>query len=96
MPAAEFQKQWDNLKMGGVGTGLNNVMITTVPKDGRMITGGDGVARKASDIQLPKNSFWSNLKSGFARGVANVIANGASFFESVGNTAKKVWKSIFG
>ncbi len=96
MPAAEFQKKWDNLKMGGIGTGLNNVMITTVPKDGRMITGGDGVQRRASDIQLPKNSFWSNLKSGFARGVANIIANGASFFESVGNAAKNLWKSIFG
>jgi hypothetical protein len=67
MPAADFQQRWDNLKMGNIGTGLNNVMITTVPNDGRMITGGDGVARRASDIQLPKSSFWSNIKSGFAR-----------------------------
>jgi hypothetical protein len=96
MPAAEFQKKWDNLKMGGVGIGLNNVMITTVPKDGRMITGGDGVARSASDIQLPKSSFWSNLESGPARKVADLIANGGGLAESVGNTAKHVWKSIFG
>jgi len=89
MSADEFQKKWDNLKMGGIGTGLNNVMITTVPRDGRMITGGDGVQRRASDIRLPRSSFWSNLKSGFARGVANLISNGASFIQ-------KAWKSIFG
>jgi predicted double-glycine peptidase len=114
MSAEEFQQKWDNLKLGGIGTGLNNVMITAIPNDGRMITGGDGVQRRASDIQLPRTSFWSNLKSGFARGVANLIANAASFgqsawngvkavgsaignaAEAIGNTAKKLWKSIFG
>ncbi len=103
MPAAEFQQKWDNLKLGGVGTGLNNVMITTLPKDGRTITGGDGVQRKASDIQLPRTGFFSNLKSGFARLVANGIANGASAIDTawnavktVGTAVKNVWKSIFG
>jgi hypothetical protein len=103
MPVAEFQQKWDNLKMGGVGTGLNNVMITAIPNDGRTVTGGDGVQRKASDIQLPKTSFWSNLKSGFARIVANGIANGAGLVDTavnaaktVGNAIKNAWKSIFG
>ncbi|KFE69984.1 C39 family peptidase [Hyalangium minutum] len=87
MPVEEFQKKWDDLKMKGVGTGLNNVMISVVPNDGRKITGGDGVTRSASDIQLPKSSFWSNLKSSAARGVANLLAN-------VTNGASKVWDGV--
>lgn len=87
MPVEEFQKKWDDLKMKGVSTGLNNVMISVVPNDGRKITGGDGVTRSASDIQLPKSSFWSNLKSSVARGVANLLAN-------VTNGASKVWDGV--
>jgi len=87
MPAEEFQKKWDNLKMKNVGTGLNNVMITVVPKDNRMITGGDGVQRRASDIKLPQSSVWGSLKSALARGIANRIAN-------VTNFANKVWGGI--
>ena len=87
MPAEEFQQKWDNLKMGGVSTGLNNVMISVVPNDGRKITGGDGVSRNASDIKLPKSSFLSNLKSSLARGIANAISN-------VTTAADKVWGGI--
>jgi hypothetical protein len=87
MDAAKFQQEWDNLKMGGIGTGLNNVMITAVPNDGRSVVGGDGQTRNVNDIQLPKSSFWSNIKSGFARGIANVLAN-------VTNTASNVWNGI--
>jgi predicted double-glycine peptidase len=87
MPVEEFQKKWDDLKMKGVSTGLNNVMISVVPNDGRKITGGDGVTRSASEIKLPKSSFWSNIKSSVARGVANLLAN-------VTNGASKVWNGI--
>ncbi len=87
MPAEEFQKKWDNLKMEGVSTGLNNVMISVVPADGRKVTGGDGVVRNASDIKLPKSSFLSNLKSSVARGIANAIS-------TVTTAADKVWGGI--
>lgn len=90
MPAAEFQQRWDNLKMQNIGTGLNNVMITTVPADGRKITGGDGLVRRAADIELPQSSFMSNLKSGLARGVSNVIADGAGVAEKTGHAAHAV------
>lgn len=96
MPVEQFQKQWDNLKLGGIGTGLNNVMMTAVPKDGRMVTGGDGVQRRVSDIQLPKTSFWSNLKSGFARTVASAITSGANLASKVGDFFGKLWKGLFG
>jgi hypothetical protein len=87
MSAEKFQQQWDSLKLGGIGTGLNNVMITAVPKDGRSVVGGDGKTRNVNDIQLPKSSFWSNIKSGFARGIANLLSN-------VTNTAENVWNGI--
>ena len=89
--AEKFQQMWDNVKVGGLGmeipSGLNNVMITAVPKDGRSITGGDGVTRKASDIQLPKSGFWSDLKSGVARGLSNILSLGAQGVE-------KTWQGI--
>jgi hypothetical protein len=87
LSAEAFQKKWDNLKLGNVTTGFNNVMITVVPNDNRMITGGDGVQRRASDIKLPQSSVWGSLKSAFARGIANRIAN-------ITNFASKVWSGI--
>ena len=88
MPAGDFKEKWDNLKLGGIGTGLNNVMITAVPNDGRPGVGGDGVSRKASELQLPKTGFWGNLKSGFARVVANAISSGAGLAQKVKNFFK--------
>jgi hypothetical protein len=93
MSAEEFQKQWDNLKLKNVSTGLNNVMITVMPKSGN-ITGGDGVVRRASDIKLPRSSFFSNLKSGLARGVANLLTNVTGFAQKAWNTAKAVGSAV--
>jgi hypothetical protein len=94
MSAEEFQQKWDNLKLGGVPTGLNNVMITAVPNDGRSVTGGDGQTRNVSDIELPKSSFWSNIKSGAARGIANFLSNVTNTAEDVWNGAKAVGNAI--
>lgn len=99
MPAEEFQKRWNNLKMENISTGLSNVMISTVPNDGRSITGGDGVTRRASDIQLPKSTLGSNLKSGVARGAADLLADGAGVAEKGWDAAKAVggfFKKLFG
>lgn len=94
MSAEEFQKQWDNLKLGGVPTGLNNVMITAVPNDGRSVVGGDGQTRNVNDIELPRSSLWSNLKSGLARGVANLLSNVTNMAENVWNGAKAVGNAV--
>jgi hypothetical protein len=96
MSAQELQQKWGDLKMQGVSTGLSNVMISTVPNDGRSVVGGDGVSRKASDIQLPSSSLTSDIKSGFARVAANSISNVTHAAEKVSDGAKKVWHSIFG
>lgn len=85
VPAADFQKQWDKLKMEGVSTGLDNVMITTVPKDNRPVVGGDGVTRNADQIQLPKSSLGATLESAPARAAADVLATGA-------HVAEDIWK----
>ncbi|WP_224249870.1 C39 family peptidase [Hyalangium gracile] len=94
MPIEEFQKKWDNLELGGIGTGLNNVMISVVPNDGRKITGGDGVTRSASEIKLPKSSFWSSIKSSLARGVANLLSDVTSFAGKAWNGIKNVWNGV--
>jgi hypothetical protein len=94
MSAEEFQKQWDNLKLGGVPTGLNNVMITAVPNDGRAVVGGDGQTRNVGEIELPRSSLWSNLKSGLARGVANLLSNVTNVAEDVWNGAKAVGNAV--
>lgn len=107
MPAEDFQQKWNNLKMGGISTGLSNVMISVVPNDGRKVTGGDGVTRNASDIQLPKSSLGSAIKSAPARGIADVISDVTTAADKVehsvkdagkaiGDGAKKAWHSIFG
>jgi hypothetical protein len=102
MPAAEFQAKWDNLKMGGVPTGLNNVMITAVPNDGRKLVGGDGVSRKASEIALPSSTLTSTLKSSLARLGANALSDVTGAADKVVDGtkaavdgAKKVWNYLF-
>ena len=87
VPAGDFQKKWDHLKMDGVGTGLNNVMITTAPADNRPVTGGDGVTRNASQLQLPTSSLLGAIKSAPAREAANVLATGA-------HVAEDIWSAI--
>jgi len=94
----DFEREWGNLHMAGIPTGLNNVMITTVPNDGRMITGADGVQRPASDIELPTSSFFSNAKALLARGVMNALWGVGELIQRpwniVGNIATGVSNAI--
>lgn len=80
MPVEEFMDKWSNLKMGGVYTGMSRVMMTYVPQGNFPITGPDGKARKASDINLPSNGlldFISDSQPGRVMGNAIVnIVNG--------------------
>jgi hypothetical protein len=80
LSADEFLQLWSDLRMAGVATGLDRVMISVVPADGRSVVGLDGVSRRASDIRLPGNGAGATLTSMPARtvavGLAN-IANGA-------------------
>lgn len=55
--ADKFNEAWSDLKIDNVSTGLNRVMISMVPNDGRVIKGTDGISRKASDIDLPSNGL---------------------------------------
>lgn len=55
VPVAEFKEKWDDLKLLGRATGLNNLMITHLPKENQAIVGADGVVRQTKDIALPKS-----------------------------------------
>ncbi|MFL5345572.1 MAG: C39 family peptidase [Hyalangium sp.] len=107
MSAEDFQQKWNNLKMGGISTGLSNVMISVVPNDGRKVVGGDGATRNAADIHLPKSSLGSAIKTAPARAVTDVITDVTTAADKVehaakdagkaiGDGAKKAWHSIFG
>lgn len=81
LPVAEFQSRWGDLKLKGMSIGLNNVMITALPRNGRVI-GGDGAARQASDIQLPSSSWEGKFNSLTARGLAYIGAESAGVAEA--------------
>ncbi len=53
VPLATFKARWDNLKFEGVGSGLNNVMIVAMPKQGVTVKGADGRVRNTNDVKLP-------------------------------------------
>ena len=95
MSAEEFQQKWDKLQVGALGialnSGLNNVMITAVPNDGRKITGADGVARPAADISLPSSG---PLSGGFARGIANILSLGGQLIEKGWGALKQAGSAV--
>jgi len=75
--AEEFERAWSNLRLKGVATGFDRVMLTVVPEGNRQITGTDGVTRRASEIQLPGSTPDDYLESmpirALAQGSANVV-----------------------
>jgi hypothetical protein len=80
--ARDFERHWSDLRVLGVSTGLDRVMITAVPRDGRTIVGSDGVERRAASIRLPGCSPESYLSSmpgrTLAQGAMNVVNGAAS------------------
>ena len=75
--ADDFMKCWSNIRLKGVGTGYNRLMIAMVPKGDRPIVGADGKSRPASQVELPKSSFWADLRqmpaSNLGDGIADVV-----------------------
>ena len=54
VPAAKFEKQWSDLALWGIGTGIDRVMIVHVPAQATTVRGRDGVERSTADIAVPK------------------------------------------
>lgn len=77
MSADAFVEKWSRLKLAHVAIGLNRVMISAVPDDGRAIVGADGIERRASRIALPRSTLRGRLQSAPARGIASLIAGAA-------------------
>jgi hypothetical protein len=68
----------------GVSTGLDRVLISAVPADGRPITGADGVTRSASSIQLPTSDALHTLESLPARALASVVSGVTAVADALG------------
>lgn len=94
LAADEFQREWANLKLKDVGTGLHDVMISVVPNDARPVRGADGVTRRACDLQLPTSDARANAQSAFARGVAQTISGAANATATVGNALAHAAQSV--
>jgi Peptidase_C39 like family len=92
LSAREFTEKWSNAKLGGVGTGLTNVMISVVPNDDRQVQGADGTCRPASSIVLPTSDVGYAAESTFARGIANVTTG----ISMAVDTIVGFFRSIFG
>lgn len=95
MSVDDFQKRWGDLKLDGHSTHLNNVMLTTVPKDGE-ITGLDGVTRKASDIELPSTPWTEDVDGKFVRLASDWGATMAEGTDRLVGGIKKGWNYLFG
>ncbi len=95
MSVDDFQKRWGDLKLEGVPTQLNKVMLTTVPKDGQ-ITGLDGVTRKASDIELPSTPWTDDVAGKFTRMASDWGATVAEGADRLTDGLKKAWNKVFG
>jgi hypothetical protein len=61
MDVNTFMQQWSDIHEGNMHTGVNRQILTFVPNDDRMITGLDGVKRRASDIDLPSDGWLGNV-----------------------------------
>ncbi|MNW99281.1 Peptidase C39 family protein [compost metagenome] len=84
MTAAEFEKVWSNLKLMGLDTGINRLMIAVAPADDRVIVGLDGKSRKACDLYLPKAEGRAAFSPAMParvtmQGLANVMNGWAGF-----------------
>lgn len=82
--AEQFEKVWSNLKLMGMDTGLNRLMVAIAPGDSRMVVGLDGKPRKAEDIRLPASAespVFSPAKAARVtmQGLANLMNGWAGF-----------------
>ncbi|MBM3266940.1 MAG: C39 family peptidase [Candidatus Sericytochromatia bacterium] len=80
--ADHFLKRWSDLRMGGIATGFDRVMLSYVPAGDRPIKGLDGKSRPASEIALAGDGLLGSVFSDSqpirtaARGMSNAV-NGA-------------------
>jgi uncharacterized protein YvpB len=96
----EFEARWNDLELGGVGSGLNNVMIVTLPGENTPIRDRQGNVVMSDDIALPEGGTgFSGAVADLISDATNVVSNGVETVkdgvETVKDTAKDVWNKIF-
>lgn len=57
VPAAKFLRQWSDLKLWGVDTGIDRALIVHVPEQPVMVRGKDGRLRSTADIPVPRGQM---------------------------------------
>lgn len=85
----EFEKRWGGLEMKGVGTGLNNVMLVTLPGENTPIRGRDGQTTMSDDIDLPEGGL------GFSGAIADLVSDTVNSLNPV-QDIKNTWNRFFG
>lgn len=96
----EFESRWNDLELGGVNSGLNNVMIVTLPGENTAIRDRQGNTVMTDDIALPEGGTgFSGKVADLISDATNVVSNGVETVkdgvETVTDTAKDVWNKIF-
>jgi predicted double-glycine peptidase len=85
----EFEERWGGLEMKGVGTGLNNVMLVTLPGENTPIRGRDGQTTMSDDIDLPEGGM------GFSGAIADLVSDTVNSLNPV-QDIKNTWNRFFG
>lgn len=96
----EFENRWSDLELGGIGTGLNNVMIVTLPGENTPIRDRDGNTIMSDDIDLPEgDTGWSGKIADLISDTTNFVSNGVETVkdgaETVVEGAKDLWDKVF-
>lgn len=99
MPVADFEKHWGDLRLKGVSTGLNRLMITMVPQEGT-VQRPDGKAVPASSVALPTaeaaDPLWpATTLAGAAMDVRNAVV-APTVGQVVGGIASGLVKGVGG
>lgn len=105
-PAAAFEAKWSGLKLKGVDTGLDRVMITALPQKPVRVEGKDGTVRSTSDIAFPeaRSVGWQAQTVGVLWDVALRVRNGgrtglqtiAAAGTQLLNAGRGLWGRLFG
>lgn len=106
LKAADFERMWGNLKVGGQESGIHNMLIAVAPSDDTPVSGKDGSVRAAKDIVLPPTqgvspgAAWFDLvtKGTNAAGRAGNGLFGAiqGAWNGLTSGIASAWKSVFG
>lgn len=98
----EFQRRWDNVEFMNLPTGVNNMMIVTLPGENTPMQGKDGKTYMSDDLALPPRASFLERALGIeagpgialADGLADLVNEAVTVKDQVVDAAKTVWRSL--